>query len=345
MIAQVLRLTRWEFFKLRRRWMPWILLCIIVIVAQFALWSAYISYQATDLSLTKVIERVEGGAYSYQLSCSGIEAGQLPPLSPGMDEDAFHEQIERHREFCENNLDEEEKRFREDARQSFVLPSSLANSLGMGHTIGVMLILILASSTMGVEYGWGTLRTALTRGAGRWRLLVSKVLTLVLMGAAGLLIFSLTIVASSLIAAWLTLGEGGGLADTGEWPTVAVMCGKAVYGLAPYVLLALFFTVLTSSAGAGTAISLGYFLAETITAGVLLNLFDSVTDLLLGTNITAWMTEPGVKSASVNAVILDMIDLPGTLHAFLVLLAYMVVLGGATLWLFQRRDIAGARGE
>ena len=165
------------------------------------------------------------------------------------------------------------------------------------------------------------------------------------MGAAGLLILSLTIVASSLIAAWLTLGEGGGLADTGEWPTVAVMFGKAVYGLTPYVLLALFFAVLTSSAGAGTAISLGYFLAETITAGVLLNLFDGVTDLLLGTNITAWMTEPGVEPASVNAVILDMIDLPGTLHAFLVLAAYIAVLGGVALWIIRRRDIAGAKGE
>ena len=71
--------------------------------------------------------------------------------------------------------------------------------------------------------------------------------------------------------------------------------------------------------------------------------FDSVADFLLGTNVTAWMTEPGVKSASVN--ILGMSDLPGTLHAFIVLLAYIVVLSGATLWLFQRKDIGGARGE
>ena len=30
MIASVLRLTRWEWFKLRKRWMPWILLGIAV---------------------------------------------------------------------------------------------------------------------------------------------------------------------------------------------------------------------------------------------------------------------------------------------------------------------------
>ena len=346
-MATVLNLTGWEWFKLRHRWIPWILLCIVTLIAQGILWGTYISYRTTDLSVTMVSDSNPGGSYSFSLRCRDFEAGHVFPPPEGMDEDVYFGQIERHRDFCEN-LDEKEKRFREDARQSFVLPSSLANSLGIGHTIGVMLILILASSAMGVEYGWGTLRTALTRGAGRWRLLGSKVIALVLIGTVGLLILSLTIVASSLIAAWLTLGEGGGLADTGEWPTVAVMFGKAVYGLAPYVLLALFFAVLTSSAGAGTAISLGYFLAETITVAILINLFDwfgNVSDFLLGTNITAWMTEPGVKSASVNEVILGMSDLPGTLHAFVVLLAYMVVLSGATLWLFQRRDISGARGE
>ena len=346
-MATVLNLTGWEWFKLRHRWIPWILLCIVTLIAQGILWGTYISYRTTDLSLTMVSDSNPGGGYSFSLRCRDFEAGHVFSPPEGMDEDVYFGQIERHRDFCEN-LDEEEKRFREDARQSFVLPSSLANSLGIGHTIGVMLILILASSAMGVEYGWGTLRTALTRGAGRWRLLGSKVIALVLIGAVGLLILSLTIVASSLIAAWLTLGEGGGLADTGEWPTVAVMFGKAVYGLAPYVLLALFFAVLTSSAGAGTAISLGYYLAETITVAILINLFDwfdSVTSFLLGHNIAGWMSEPGVEPASVNAVILGMSDLPGTLHAFIVLLAYMVVLGSATLWLFQRRDISGARGE
>ena len=32
MMTQVLRLTRWELFKLRKRWMPWILLGIVVAI-------------------------------------------------------------------------------------------------------------------------------------------------------------------------------------------------------------------------------------------------------------------------------------------------------------------------
>ena len=39
------------------------------------------------------------------------------------------------------------------------------------------------------------------------------------------------------------------------------------------------------------------------------------------------------------------VERPDTLRAFLVLLAYTAVLVAAAIWLFQRRDITGARGE
>ena len=42
MIVPVLRLTRWEWFKLRKRWMPRILLGIAVVIAQSFLWSSCI---------------------------------------------------------------------------------------------------------------------------------------------------------------------------------------------------------------------------------------------------------------------------------------------------------------
>ena len=80
--------------------------------------------------------------------------------------------------------------------------------------------MIMAVSSMGVEYGWGTLRTALTRGTGRWQFLGAKTVSLAFMAVAGLLFLSLALVVSSLIAAWLTLGDGRGLADFGEWSTV-----------------------------------------------------------------------------------------------------------------------------
>ena len=44
MIMLVLRLIRWEWFKLRKRWMPWILLIVALAVVQATLWGFYASY-------------------------------------------------------------------------------------------------------------------------------------------------------------------------------------------------------------------------------------------------------------------------------------------------------------
>ena len=40
-MATILNLATWEWFKLRRRWMPWILLGAVVIVAQMSEWGGY----------------------------------------------------------------------------------------------------------------------------------------------------------------------------------------------------------------------------------------------------------------------------------------------------------------
>ena len=176
---------------------------------------------------------------------------------------------------------------RECHREFFVLPGGLANALGVAHYIGVFLVMVLGASSVGVEYGWGTLRTALTRGTGRWQFLGAKSLSPVLLSVVGLLVVSLTVVVSSLITASLTLGDGGGMVGAGQWSTVAVMFGKVVYGLVPYTVLALFLTVLTASSSMGIAMSLAYYFAELILVRILGGLFDwfnSVTNFLLGAN-------------------------------------------------------------
>ena len=204
MIAQVLRLTRWEWFKLRKRWMPWILLGIAVALCQVFLWGMFYSYN----------DRL-----------------------------------------------------------------------------------------------------------------------------------ALTVAVSSLIAASLLVDDGG-LTDSGEWSTAAVMFGKAVYGLMPYAILALFLSVLTSSSSMGIAMSLAYYFAELILGRILGDLFawfDNVSDFLIGFNTAAWMSESGMVTT--EGTLFPVSDPPGVLHAFLVVAAYIIVLGAAAFWLFQRRDVAGARGE
>ena len=353
MIAQVLRLTRWEFFKVRKRWMPWILLAVAIVVVQATQWGFYASYGNVGNEYASGYPGVpdaRGRSPIIRISCvdtlEGTAAAKVETVIEEMREDA-RQRIEQRRERgdCPGVI-EHIAEDRERPRGFFVLPGGLANSLGVAHYIGVVLVMILGASTVGAEYGWGTLRTALTKGTGRWQFLGAKSLSLVLMSVAGLLVVSLTVVVSSLITASLTLGDGGWLADGGQWSTVAVMLGKAVYGLLPYAILALFLSVLTASSSMGIAMSLAYYFAELILVRILGGLFDwfnNVTNFLLGANTTAWMTETGVVTT--EGGLFSVSDPPGALHAFLVLLAYTLVLGVIAFWLFQRRDLAGARGE
>ncbi len=256
---------------------------------------------------------------------------------------------ESSRELCVANV-EDPSQLGDWSREKFVLPSSLSNGLGFIQSIGAFLITILAVAAMGVEYGWGTLRTALTRGTGRWQFLGAKALSLVFMAVAGLLFLSLALVVSSLLAAWLTLGDGRGLADFGEWSSVGIVFGKLVYALLPYIVLGLFFSVLTSSSGPAISLGMGYIVVELILVGVLSNLFDwfgTVSDYMLGPNVAAWMVDEGARVTVGDATLIGSAGagLPSPLHGFLVVTAYIVILFALTLRLFHHKDIAGAKGE
>ena len=358
MIAQVLRLTRWELFKLRTRWMPWMLLGVMVIVTQISVWGGFSAYQssqaprAEEFSTTfesRVIHP-DGGPIELSVRC-GDTLEQVVPQEVlsrlgAEDRERLAKDIDWELRRCGRLLARESNR--QEARERFVLPDSLSNALAVGSNVGVILVMILAASVIGGEYGWGTLRTALTRGIGRWQFLGAKALSLVLLSAAGLLVVSLTVTISSLITASLTLGDGGGMVGAGQWSTVAVVYGKGAYGLFPYVVLALFLSVLTSSSSMGISIGLAYYFVEAILVGILTNVFDwfsNVTDFLLGPSVIAWMTEPGVQATGGDAALFPLQDLPSQLHAFLVLTAYIVIIGTVAFWLFQHKDIAGAKGE
>ena len=45
MIANIANLSLWEWFKLRRRWMLWVLLVFAILFAQLAVWGQFFSYR------------------------------------------------------------------------------------------------------------------------------------------------------------------------------------------------------------------------------------------------------------------------------------------------------------
>ena len=275
MVMQVANLTRWEWFKLRRRWVPWIVLGFVLIVNQLIFWLV--------AALTDDI--------SYQSTSENI-----------------------------------------------------ANGLGFSAFFGPFIAVILAAVVVGGEYGWGTLRPVLSKGAGRWQLLASKVSVVVLFTAALLIILCVTVTISGFIAeAVLTAPDTTEPYGDISALDLLALYGRMLYAFLPYVTLALFVVVLTGSNGVGVALSMGYYIAETIIVVPIIQNFswsEQVFTYLLGPNVSAWQSIPPNNDGAMATFggISDMA------HGAIIVTIYTVVLAAAAIALFMRRDIAGAKG-
>ncbi len=348
----ILSLSRWEWFKLRRRWMPWILLAILVLFPQIGLVSSYFIYRG-DISggdfgvgAEYGFERTdsEGRTTMVTFTCADLEGGSIPQsvaaLPPAERED-LAPVMEDYRKICEGEQDLASS----DSRDFFVMPASIANGLSAASFIGIIVLMVLSTSVIGTEYSWGTLRTGLVSGVARRRFLASKVATLFAAAIGGLLVTALLLALTSLLFTLLVRHAGGGWADAGSWATAFIMFGKIVYALVPYLMLAVFFSILTSSTGVGIALAMGYYMVEAIAVGIMSGLFEwfeSVANFILGPNVAAWVSHDDVVQVTFG--IRADGDLGG-LHYFLVIFAYTVALGAAAFWRFEKRDVTGAKGD
>ena len=154
--------------------MPWILLTVIVIVTQISVWGGFSNYQSlraplpAEFSATfeSSVTHPDGGLIELTAGC-GDTLEQVVPQDvlsrlSGEDRARLDEEIGWELRRCPGLSAKESDR--QGARERFVLPDSLANAIGVGSNVGVILVMILAASVMGAEYGWGTIRTTLTVG-------------------------------------------------------------------------------------------------------------------------------------------------------------------------------------
>ena len=348
----MLSLTRWEWFKLRRRWMPWILLAILVVFPQIGMVSSYFIYRGdisssnfeAELVYVAEAENAEGSRVEVQFTCADFQNGGMPrsvAALPPEDRAAVMATIEdQHRVFCEDESGLQES----DSRRFFIMPASIYNGLSAASFMGIIVAIVLAASVMGTEYSWGTLRTSLVSGVSRRRFLASKVMTLMAVAAGAVLVTAAVIALTSLLFTLLVRHVGGDLVE-GEWAIAFIMVGKTFYAIAPYLMLAVFFAVLTSSTGIGIALALGYYMVEGITAGILnelLSWFHHVANFMLGPNVVAWLAHHDVIQATPGIGADGQLS---TIHHFLVILAYALALGAAAFWRFERKDVTGAKGD
>lgn len=338
MIAEVAGLMRWEWFKLQRRWMVWILLVFALLFAQLAVWGDFFSYQnlsetGGELTVPATLQERQGRAPDT-VRCDDLLSGD--PARQPKDLDA--QVVAGLAAQCRQQAATLPARL-ERSYGDFTLPGSIPEMLDTVQTLGLILMAILTASAIGIDYGTGTLRSVLTQGTGRWPYLTAKLLTLALLAAIGLLIALVSVAISSTVAGNLA---GAPPASTGApaptWSEAGVELWKSWVSVLPYIVLTAFVTVVARSSAAGMAVGLGYYVFEPLVIALLTNFFSwsqNVANYLLVRNISAW-SGGGFPSAGTP---------PDQTHALVVMAVYTLLLGGVAFWLFERRDVQGATGS
>ena len=135
----MLRLLRSEVFRLVRRWMPWVLLFLIVLLA-------FVAYELIY--------------YTSNAQLALLRSGNAP-VTPNAPPPA--QQIAA--------LEEALQQLRPSRVGSI--------GVGLVTGLGAIVLIVFAASHMGTEWAWGTMRTLLAAGAGRMQFLATKYLTLV----------------------------------------------------------------------------------------------------------------------------------------------------------------------
>jgi hypothetical protein len=135
----VIGLLRSETYRLIRRWMPWILLVIVVLIAFLAYELIWVTSNA-QLAL--------------------LRSGSVPATPNAPPPDVQIRQLE-------------------EAIQTLRPARLTDLGIGLVTGLGTIVLIVFSASHVGTEWVWGTLRTVLASGAGRVPLLAAKYATLV----------------------------------------------------------------------------------------------------------------------------------------------------------------------
>ncbi len=344
MILELANQIRWEWFKLRRRWMPYILLAVLVLISQVALWATILAYNEAN---ARRDERPIGASATSTIfvDCSELLDGEVSEFSaqlrandPNVSQAEADEAVQSGVTRCQ---DWDERR-QEDVQGLYDLitpPGSARFSLAMATSIGLVLIAILTASAIGTEHGWGTMRFMLVRGVRRWHVLASKLVMVWIAFVAALLVTtSLGAVSGQIIDGLLSGAKG--FENSTSWGEVAGAFGRGSLSVLPYVAMVSAVTVAARSSAAGIGLGLGYYFLEQIVVGIFSGLFDwfsNVSDFLLVNNIDAYAASGGGVSLEG-----EISGAPSELHALLVMAAYALVAGALAFYLLLRRDVGGA---
>ena len=235
----------------------------------------------------------------------------------------------------------------QNALQDFLgLSSAIPFALYLIANFGAVLAIILTASSIGSEYNWKTIRTALISSESRLKFITAKLVSLSILILAGMLIG----VVVGFITGLITTGIGGYSYNfdfaTGSyfWEQFLQFC-RSFFVIMPYALMGFLMAIVGRSAMPGIATGIGVmFLESIITAFMILagGWIAKVPDYLLSANvnaITALNNLPqGFGMRTGGAIQTATTSLP---HAYITLSIYSLAFLVLSYYLFHKRDVTG----
>jgi ABC-2 type transport system permease protein len=231
----------------------------------------------------------------------------------------------------------------ESILRNLTLPTTIPVTLNLFARLGSIMLAILAASTIGAEYNWGTLRPVLSTGVPRGRFLAAK---LVALGLAAATFMVLAVGMNAVLAVPIALLSDHavftGSVDAAWLGDLAAMLGRTLLIVLVPMALAFLFAVVAQSQAVGIGVALGYTLGETVVAVLLGRLGLKWADALIHLMVFVNSQSLNLHNAFGPVDTAANPDAVGQGRALLTLLIYGAVCIVASLTIFVRRDVRGA---
>jgi ABC-2 type transport system permease protein len=226
----------------------------------------------------------------------------------------------------------------ETMRNLISFPDAFKIIFSTAQNIGTILLTIIVASSVGNEYGWGSIRQTLIRRGIRYQYVLSKLVAFIVYALIGIIItFIIGFCLGLLTTQWINGALNWDFITVSYIGELFTMYGWTFYSLFVYMLLAILLSLVGRSAIVGIGGTLGYYLVESIAISIFNQSggwLSEIPNYLIGHNISAILPTTLMQGpfAALGA-------LPSTLYASIVLAIYCVVFLGLSLYLFKRRDV------
>src|SRR5205814_1301512 len=138
-------------FKLRRRWMPWILLAILLLFSQLAVQGNYFSFRhlssGGDVPIGGAFGQAGPRGRPETVRCADITA-EPPRLPSGVDATLVAGLRAQCAVIAQQRAEQLSRLY-----ATFTLPGAIGQALTTASSFGVILMAILSASIVGTEYG------------------------------------------------------------------------------------------------------------------------------------------------------------------------------------------------